>query len=87
MSIDRLTAVLIAVGVALSALIEVLFVDHRERLFVGSDIPLFWVGFGLAACIVIIVAAKWVGHSFLMKHEDPYTGEHVEAEPGERPDG
>ncbi len=87
MSIDRLTAAIIVVGVALSALIEVLFVDHRKSLFAGSDIPLFWVGFGLAGCIAIIVVAKWVGHGFLMKHDNPYTGEHVEDEPEEHANG
>ncbi len=87
MSIDRRTAIAIAVAVALAALIEVLFLDHRKRLFAGSDLPLFWVGFGLVGCIGIIVVSKWVGHAFLMKHDDPYTGEHVEPDPEERPDG
>lgn len=87
MSIDRLTAIATAIGVALSALLEVLFVDDGKRLFVGSDFPLFWVGFGLAGCIGIIVVSKWLGRAFLMKRDDPYTGERVEAEPEERADG
>ena len=80
MRVDRRLIVAIAVGLALSALAEVLLVEHRERLFAWSDLPLFWTGFGFAGCIAIVVASKWAGHTFLMRHDDPYTGEHVEAE-------
>ena len=87
MSIDRRFALIIGMGVVLSAVAEVFFVDYRKYLFAGSDLLLFWVGFGLAGCIGIVVISKWVGHTFLMKHDDPYTGEHVEAEPEEHRDG
>ncbi len=86
MIIDRPIVIAIVIGVVLSAVLEVFLVDHREFLFAGSDVLLFWVGFGLAGCIGIVVISKWVGHTFLMKHDDPYTGEHVEAEPGEHGD-
>lgn len=86
MIIDRPLVIAIVVGVVLSAVLEVFLVDHREFLFAGSDVLLFWVGFGLAGCIGIVVISKWVGHTFLMKHDDPYTGEHVEAEPREHGD-
>ena len=81
------TALVILIGVALSALAEVYLVDHKEFLFEGSDLLLFWVGFGFVGCIGIVVISKWVGHAFLMKHDDPYTGEHVEAGPEEQGDG
>ena len=71
----------IAAAVLLSAAGEFLFVSKREAYFVGSDFPMFWVGFGFASCIAIVVVSKWVGHTFLMREDDPYTGEHVEAEP------
>ena len=87
MSIDRRFALIIVVGIVLSALSEVFFVDHRKYLFAGSTLLLFWVGFGFVGCVGIVVVSKWVGHTFLMKHNDPYTGEHVEAEPGEHRDG
>ena len=87
MSIDRRFALIIVMGIVLSALIEVFFVDHRKYLFAGSTLLLFWVGFGFVGCVGIVVISKWVGHTFLMKHNDPYTGEHVEAELGEHRDG
>ena len=87
MRIDRRLALFIAAGVVLSALIDWLRFPDPEFLFEGSTLPLFWVGFGLVGCIGIVVISKWVGHAFLMKHDDPYTGEHVEAEPGEHHDG
>ena len=88
MSIDRRLALFIAAGVVLAALLEVIFVgEHRKYLFEGSTLLLFWVGFGFVGCVGIVVISKWVGHTFLMKHDDPYTGEHVEAEPGEHRDG
>ncbi len=87
MTIDRPIVIAIVIGVVLSAVLEVFLVDHREFLFTGSDVLLFWVGFGLVGCIGIVVISKWVGHTFLMKHDDPYTGEHVEAEPEEHRDG
>lgn len=87
MTIDRPLVIAIVIGVVLSAALEVFLIDHREFLFAGSDLLLFWVGFGLVGCIGIVVISKWVGHTFLMKHDDPYTGEHVEAEPEEHRDG
>ena len=86
MIVDRPIVIAIVVGVVLSAAFELFFVHHREYLFAGSTLLLFWAGFGLAGCVGIVVVSKWVGHTFLMKHDDPYTGEHVEAEPGERGD-
>jgi len=87
MIIDRPLMIAIVIGVVLSAVLELFFVDHREYLFEGSTLLLFWVGFGFVGCIGIVVISKWVGHAFLMKHDDPYTGEHVEAEPEEHRDG
>lgn len=87
MSLDRRIAVAIVAGLALSALAEWLLVDHREYLFAGSTWFLFWTGFGFVCCVGIVVVSKWAGHAFLMRHDDPYTDEHVEAEPGEDGDG
>ncbi len=87
MTIDRPIVIAVAIGVVLSVVLERFFVPDRKFLFTGSDEPLFWVGFGLVGCIGIVVISKWVGHTFLMKHDDPYTGEHVEAEPEEHRDG
>lgn len=88
------TALVAVIGIALSGLADLYFFDHKENLFfdkeylfAGSGLLLFWVGFGFVGCVGIVVISKWVGHAFLMKHDDPYTGEHVEAEPEEHRDG
>lgn len=81
MTIDRPIIIAIVAGVLLSVAAELLFVSKREAYFTGSDLFLFWVVFGLLSCIGIVEVSKWVGHTFLMRHDDPYTGEHVEAEP------
>lgn len=87
MTIDRPIMIAIVIGLVLSAVLDRLRFPEPEKLFPGSILPLFWVGFGLVSCIAIVVISKWIGHTFLMKHNDPYTGEHVEAEPGEHSDG
>ncbi len=82
MIIDRPLVISAVVGIALAAVLEAVFVRSAASYFPGSTAPLFWAGFGFVGCIGIVVVSKWVGHAFLMKHDDPYTGEHVEAEPG-----
>lgn len=86
MTIDKPILIAIFIGIVLSAALDWFRFPEPEKLFPGSILPMFWVGFGLVSCITIVVVSKWVGHTFLMKHDDPYTGEHVEAEPGERGD-
>lgn len=58
----------------LGVLIAVDFFIPRphEIHFFGDNVPGFWSAFGLAACVVIIVASKWIGHHGLMKDEDYY---------------
>ena len=84
-------AVLLVMGAALvlSALAELAFVDrgNLEDPFAGSTLPLFWSGFGLVWCVVIVLVSKWLGHAFLTRHRDPYTGEPVEDEHAEGGDG
>lgn len=87
MTIDRALVIAVIAGLALAAVLEFVFVPVPEAYFYGSDAPLFWAVFGFVGCVGIVVLSKWVGHAFLMKHDDPYTGEHVEAEPEEHGDG
>ena len=86
MIVDRALVISIVVGLALAAALEFGLVHSPKRYFIGSDAPLFWAAFGLVGCVGIVVVSKWVGHAFLMKHDDPYTGEHIEAEPDEHGD-
>jgi|TARA_B100000315_G_C14595801_1_gene599160 hypothetical protein len=62
----------IAYGV-LALLILVDFIIPRHEIhFFGDKIPGFWSFFGFIACVVIIVASKWLGKYGLMKDEDYY---------------
>lgn len=76
----------IAAALAISAAAELLLVPERHRYFPGSDLTLFWAAFGFLGTVVMGLVVKWIGHTFLMRHEDPYTGEHIGADPGEHPD-
>ena len=33
---------------------------------------------GLLACLSIVWISKWLGHAFLMRTKDPYTGDHLD---------
>lgn len=78
MKIERSALIAITVGLAASAGAETLFVDHRHRLFWGSETFLFWAAAGLLACLSIVWISKWLGHAFLMRAKDPYTGNQLE---------
>ncbi len=78
------TATLVLV---LSGVVELLFVEHRHRLFLASNLTLYWCAFGFMACIGIVLVSKWFGHTFVMRHNDPYTGEPVLDEPSKSSHG
>jgi hypothetical protein len=87
MILSRRLLLVTMVALVVSAVVELSFVEHRHRIFPGSDITLFWTAFGSAACIVIVLVSKWFGHTFVMRHEDPYTGEPVQDELSESDHG
>ncbi len=87
MILSRRLLLTTTVALFVSAVVELLFVEHRHRLFFGSDTTLFWTAFGFVACIVIVLVSKWFGHTFVMRHDDPYTGEPVQHEPSEGDNG
>lgn len=87
MILSRRLLVVTLVALVVSAVVELLFVEHRHRIFPGSDITLFWTAFGSVACIVIVVVSKWFGHTFVMRHDDPYTSEPVPHDQNENKHG
>lgn len=87
MIISRRLLLITIAALVVSAVVELLFVEHRHRLFLGSDITLFWTAFGFVACIIIVLVSKWFGHTFVMRHDDPYTGEPVQHEQSESDHG
>jgi len=48
------------------------FIPRHEIHFFGDKLPAFWSLFGFAACVVIIVVSKFLGHHGLMQDEDFY---------------
>ena len=85
MKIKRSALIAIIAGLIISAGAETLFVDHRHRLFWGSENFLFWAVAGLLACLSIVWVSKWLGHAFLMRTKDPYTGDSLERVEGDHP--
>ena len=69
-------------GLAISVALDLLLIDreHVHAPFPYADVPGAWVLFGLIWCVALIFVPKWVGHLFLMREEDPYTGEPVRDE-------
>jgi hypothetical protein len=49
-----------------------LIVTRHEVIFIGDRIYGFWSMFGLAVCLAMIVACKWLAHAFLERDEDYY---------------
>ncbi len=49
-----------------------LLVDKHETHIGLEKVPGFWSVYGLAACIIIILASKAFGHAGIMKREDYY---------------
>ena len=62
----------IAYGILLLLIIVDFVIPRHEVHFFGDKIPGFWSLFGFIACVVIIVASKWLGKHGLMKNEDYY---------------
>lgn len=46
--------------------------NHHAHTWAEMYIPGFWSFFGLAACIVLIYVARWLGKSGIMTREDYY---------------
>jgi len=87
MILSRNLLITAVVTLVLSAAVELAFVEHRHRLFLGSDLTLYWAAFGFVACVVIVLVSKWFGHTFVMRHDDPYTNEQTQHGTTERNDG
>ncbi|MEX2598047.1 MAG: hypothetical protein WD533_00145 [Dehalococcoidia bacterium] len=72
----KLTRTLLAIAAAsaiISIALEFLLIgEDAHAPFPYGDVPGVWVLFGLIWAAVLIFVPKWVGHAFLMKHDDPY---------------
>ena len=62
----------IAYGILILLILVDFIIPRHEIHFFGDNIPGFWSFFGFIACVVIIVASKWLGKFGLMKDEDYY---------------
>lgn len=61
---------------ALGAVVAVTLVAeqfaHSDHDYWFSGIPGFWVAFGFAGCVAIIVVSKWYGKHGVQRDEDYY---------------
>lgn len=48
------------------------FIPRDHGHYPWDQIPGFYALFGLIACVLIVVMAKWLGKKWLMKKEDYY---------------
>lgn len=48
------------------------FTSHHGSDHWWSDIPMFWIWFGLIGCLLLIVFAKYLLALFIYKKEDYY---------------
>jgi len=73
---DRLPLVIRA-GVAVLVALVVLdalpaLVDKEHAHTAAEHVPAFWAAFGLLGCLLLVAAAKLLGHAFLSRREDYY---------------
>ena len=66
----RLLVVILGSLIILSLVAE--WTAHHERSHWWSKIPGFFIYFGFAGCVLLIVFSKKLGKSFLLKDEDYY---------------
>ena len=60
-------------GIAIMLVWSIAGVDsHHAHTWAEMHIPGFWSLFGLAACVVLIFFARWLGKSGIMTREDYY---------------
>lgn len=56
----------------ISVALDMVFRHHGHPVFWWHTLPAFDLLYGVAGCVGLIVAAKWLGHTWLERHEDYY---------------
>ena len=59
-------------ALALTVVIDLLFVSKEHAETAIEHLPGFWSAFGFIACVLIIILSKWYGHLGIMTREDYY---------------
>jgi drug/metabolite transporter (DMT)-like permease len=57
---------------ALLVLYDIFLLDKSKAHTSMEHLPGFWSIFGFVACVIIIIASKWYGHTGIMTREDYY---------------
>jgi hypothetical protein len=57
---------------ALLVLYDIFLLDKSKAHTLMEHLPGFWSIFGFVACVIIIIASKWYGHTGIMTREDYY---------------
>jgi hypothetical protein len=48
------------------------FISRDDAHFWWEEIPVFFSGYGLVGCVIIVAVAKTLGYRYLLKKEDYY---------------
>lgn len=75
---------IVSIGVLVLLVVGDLFIPRHRPHFIGDIIPGFWAGFGLVACVLIIIISKWLGTAFLFRPETYYTADETGPPGGEK---
>lgn len=76
----RMTLVIFVCYAVLGLLILIdIGIPRHHPHFLGDIIPGFWAGFGLFACILIILFSKWLGNKILFRPDDYYENDKEES--------
>jgi di/tricarboxylate transporter len=67
--------VIAGIMLVITATLGIVFQHDGHSVFWWHHIPAFDFLYGVAGCIGLIVAAKWLGHAWLERHEDYYENE------------
>lgn len=67
----KLLKILSYISLSLIVIVD-FFIPRHDTHFPWENIPGFYALFGLVACILIVVLAKFLGHKWLMREEDYY---------------
>jgi hypothetical protein len=60
------------ITIAITVLLELIFRHQGHAAFWWQTTPAFDLVYGFVGCVGIVLVSKWLGHSWLQRHEDYY---------------
>ena len=63
----RTAAVLAAVVIGVSVVLEIVYRHHGHPVFWWQATPVFDFVYGIAGCLALVLGAKWLGRAWLQR--------------------